>query len=64
LAKAVLSLMGQLTNVQGAHQSRGLLPLKMRRVKFRPAPKWHRWLRPMRADFDHGTGHLDQHTQK
>ena len=59
LAKAVLSLMGQFTNVQGVQHSRGL-----RRVKFRPAPKWHRWLRLIRADFDHGTGHLDQQTQK
>ena len=61
LAQALLSLTGQFTKLQSTSHSQGLLPLRMKRVKLRPAPKWHRWLARVPADFHHGTGHLSQH---
>ena len=64
LAKALLSLTGQFTKQHSVHHTRGLLPLKLRRVKLRPIPKWHKWLERTRADFHYGTVHLSKPMKK
>ena len=65
IAKVVISLMGQLTLLQITFHSEGRLPPKMIRVKFKPAPKWHKWLRRVPTDFHFGTRHLNsQHVEK
>ena len=64
MAKALLSLTGHFTMQQSVQHSRGLLPLKLRRVKLRPIPKWHKWLERTRADFHYGTAHLSKPTKK
>ena len=64
LAKALLSLTGHFTKLHSKSHAQGLLPLKMKRVKLRPAPKWHRWLACVRADFHHVTDHLSQLKKK
>ena len=64
MAKALLSFTGQFTKQQSVQHTRGLLPLKLRRVKLRPIPKWHKWLERTRADFHYGTVHLSKPTKK
>ena len=63
LAKALLALTGQLTKLHSTSHSQGLLPLMMKHVKLRPAPKWQRWLACVHVDFHHGTGHLSQQSK-
>ena len=51
IAKVVLSLMGKFITLQRMLHSEGKLPLKLKRVKFKPAPKWHNLLRGVPTDF-------------
>jgi hypothetical protein len=65
IAKVVLSLLGKFNMLQSTLHSEGRLPLKLKRAKFKPAPKWHKWLRCVPTDFHCGTRHLDrQQTEK
>ena len=64
LAETLLSLTGQFTKQHGVQHARGLLSLKLRRVKLRPIPKWHKWLERARTDFHYGTEHLRNLTKK
>ena len=57
--------MGKSITLQSMFHSEGRLPLQLKRAKFKPAPKWHKWLRCVPTDFHCGTRHLDrQQTEK
>jgi len=60
IAKVVLSLFGPLTTLRSALHSDGRLPLQLKRAKFKPAPKWHKWLLCVPTDFHYGTRRLDR----
>ncbi len=60
IAKVVLSLLGQFTVLRSTLHSEGRLALHLKRAKFKPAPKWHKWLRCVPTDFHGGTRHLDR----